>query len=92
MRVPWRRASGLVALAGAAGLAYALVEALREPDPIYAPAPGLAHLFALPMNGQVYLSVRFYLYGDQAPTAVSENEPRWQAWLAERFPMPAMPT
>jgi hypothetical protein len=56
-----------------------------------APAPGLAHLFALPMEGQVILSLRIYLYGREAATVAAENEPRWRAWLAERFPMPAVP-
>jgi uncharacterized protein YndB with AHSA1/START domain len=53
------------------------------------PAPGLAHLFALPMGGQVYLPVRFYLYGGQAPDAAARAEPAWQAWMQERFPPPA---
>ncbi|TIX84932.1 MAG: SRPBCC domain-containing protein, partial [Mesorhizobium sp.] len=30
------------------------------------PAPGFAHLFALPMGGMTYLSVRFFLFGDDA--------------------------
>lgn len=54
------------------------------------PAPGVAHLFALPMGGQVYLPIRLYLYGEQSAAAVTREEPRWQAWLAERF-APAMP-
>ena len=38
------------------------------------------------MGGQVYLSVRFYLYGDQAAAAVARDEPLWQAWMQEKFP------
>lgn len=49
------------------------------------PAPGLAHLFPLAMGGTVYLPIRLYLYGELAPAAVAEQEPRWQTWLAERF-------
>ncbi len=49
------------------------------------PAPGIGHFFAMPMGGQVYLSVRFYLYGDQAAAAVARAEPLWQAWMNERF-------
>lgn len=49
------------------------------------PAPGLAHLFAMPMGGQVYLSIRFYLYGEEAPAVIERIEPVWQAWLKERF-------
>jgi hypothetical protein len=51
------------------------------------PAPGLAHLFALPMGGQVYLPIRFYLYGDRAAAAVAQNEPLWHAWMNEHFPL-----
>jgi uncharacterized protein YndB with AHSA1/START domain len=51
------------------------------------PAPGLAHLFALPMGGQVYLAVRLYLYGDRSAAAVARDEPVWRAWMNERFPM-----
>lgn len=50
------------------------------------PAPGLAHLFALPMGGQVYPIVRLYLYGDDAPAVAAREEPLWQAWMSERFP------
>ncbi len=50
------------------------------------PAPGIAHLFALPMGGQVLLFLRVYLYGEDASTATAAAEPVWQAWMAERFP------
>ncbi|MEX2120439.1 MAG: SRPBCC domain-containing protein [Pirellulales bacterium] len=50
------------------------------------PAPGIAHMFAMPMGGQVYLPIRLYLYCDQAPAAVARAEPLWQAWMKERFP------
>jgi uncharacterized protein YndB with AHSA1/START domain len=50
-----------------------------------APAPGLAHLFALPMGGQTFLPIRFFLFGDAAPAAAAEAELAWQAWLAARF-------
>ena len=50
------------------------------------PAPGIAHLFAMPMGGQVYLSIRMFLYGDGASAAAARAEPVWQAWLAEHFP------
>jgi uncharacterized protein YndB with AHSA1/START domain len=54
-----------------------------------APAPGIAHLVPHPMGGQVYLTIRFYLFGDDAAAAAARAEPVWQAWLAERFPQPA---
>jgi uncharacterized protein YndB with AHSA1/START domain len=50
------------------------------------PAPGIAHLFAMPMGGQTCLSVRFYLYGEQAQAVVAREEPVWQAWLQRLFP------
>jgi uncharacterized protein YndB with AHSA1/START domain len=49
------------------------------------PAPGIAHLFALAMGGQVYLTIRFYLYGDQAAAAVARAEPVWQGWIEQHF-------
>jgi uncharacterized protein YndB with AHSA1/START domain len=53
------------------------------------PAPGIAHLVPHAMGGQVYLTIRFYLYGAQAPAAVTRTEPLWQAWVNEHFPLPA---
>jgi hypothetical protein len=50
------------------------------------PAPGIAHLFAMPMGGSVYLPVRVYLYGETAPAAVTREEPVWQAWTNQTFP------
>ena len=52
------------------------------------PAPGIAHLVPHPMGGQVYVTIRFYLYGDQAPAAVTRAEPEWRTWMNARFPMP----
>jgi uncharacterized protein YndB with AHSA1/START domain len=51
------------------------------------PAPGIAHLFAMPMGGQVLLSVRLYLYGDEAGATVAREEPVWRAWFQEHLPM-----
>jgi len=51
------------------------------------PTAGIAHLFALPMGGQVFLPLRLYLYGDRAPAAVARDEPVWQAWMNEHFPI-----
>ncbi len=57
------------------------------------PAPGLMHLFAMPMAGQIFLPIRVFLYGDTSPTdAAARIEPQVQAWLAERFPPPAPET
>ncbi|HWN66553.1 MAG TPA: hypothetical protein VNM90_02875, partial [Haliangium sp.] len=74
--------AGLVERAGQAEFPEELLVRLEEP------APGLAHLFAMPMGGQVFLPVRVYLYGDQAAGAVARAEAAWQAWMREQFPMP----
>jgi uncharacterized protein YndB with AHSA1/START domain len=50
------------------------------------PAPGLAHLFAMPMGGQVLLSIRLYLYGQTASAIGAQVEPIWQAWINQQFP------
>jgi len=52
------------------------------------PAPGIAHLFAMPMGGRVLLSMRFYLYGKQASAVAAEVDPTWQAWVRQHFPAP----
>lgn len=55
---------------------------------VTAPAPGLVHLFAMPMGGQVLVPIRFYLFGDRASSAVATQEPVWQAWLGQVFSPP----
>jgi hypothetical protein len=52
------------------------------------PVPGIAHLSAMPMGGQVCVYVCLYLYGDAAPAVAAREEPVWQAWLARLFPAP----
>jgi uncharacterized protein YndB with AHSA1/START domain len=55
------------------------------------PAPGIAHLFALPMGGMTYLPIRLYLFGDQAAQAAASGEPAWESWMSDRFPVGAPP-
>jgi uncharacterized protein YndB with AHSA1/START domain len=74
--------AGLVERAGQPEYPEELLLRLEEP------APGLAHLFAMPMGGRIYLPIRIYLYGDQAPAAAARAEPLWQAWMSEHFPAP----
>lgn len=50
------------------------------------PVPGIAHLFAMDLGGQVYLSIRLYLYGDQASVVIARDELLWHAWMNEHFP------
>jgi uncharacterized protein YndB with AHSA1/START domain len=72
--------TGLVERVGEGAYAEELLLRLEEPT------PGITHLFAMDMGGQVYLSIRFYLYGDAAAEAVARHEPLWRAWMKERFP------
>ncbi|AGA27390.1 SRPBCC family protein [Singulisphaera acidiphila] len=80
------RLAGLVERAGGPGHPSQLLLRLTEPT------PGIAHLFALSMGGMVFVSVRLYLYGDQAPTAVARDEPSWRAWMNTHFPMSGDPS
>lgn len=55
-----------------------------------APVPGTAYVGAFSCGGmaQVYLAV--YLYGADAKATVERDEPIWQKWIDDRFPMPQM--
>jgi hypothetical protein len=54
------------------------------------PAHGIAHLFAMPMGGNICLPIRFYLYGEQASIVRTREEPVWRAWLDKQFPSAAV--
>jgi uncharacterized protein YndB with AHSA1/START domain len=54
------------------------------------PVPGSAYLGAFTCGGMVMVCMSFYLYGDKAKAAVERDEPTWQTWINERFPMPQM--
>jgi uncharacterized protein YndB with AHSA1/START domain len=77
--------AGIVEWAGQPAWSEELLLRLDEP------APGIAHLVPHAMGGQVYLTIRFYLYGDHAPGAVALTEPMWQGWVNEHFPFVASP-
>jgi len=72
--------AGLVERIGERGHPHQFLLRLDEP------APGIAHLFALPMCGQIFVVIRLYLYGDRAPAAVLRDEPLWRTWMNEHFP------
>jgi uncharacterized protein YndB with AHSA1/START domain len=56
------------------------------------PGPGIAALGAQTYpGGPSMVAMNFYMYGDQAADTVARATPVWQAWLQERFPMPAEP-
>jgi len=56
------------------------------------PAPGMAHLSAMPMGDQVYLYLCLYVYGEGAGAIVAREEPVWRAWLERLFPAPVEQT
>lgn len=57
---------------------------------LHEPTSGIAHLFAMPMGGNVCVSVRFYLYGEHAPAVTTREEPAWRVWLDGQFPTNAV--
>ncbi len=54
------------------------------------PVPGTAYIGAFSCGGMVMVCMSVYLYGAKANAAVKRDEPIWQAWMDERFPMPQM--
>lgn len=54
------------------------------------PAPGTAYVGAFSCGGMVMVCLSVYLYGDKAKAAVERDEPTWQTWMGEQFPMPQM--
>jgi len=53
-------------------------------------APGSAYIGVFPCGGMVVVYIAIYLYGANAKAAVERDEPIWQKWMDERFPMPQM--
>jgi len=49
------------------------------------PAPGVAHLFALQMGGNVLLPMRLYLFGERARAVAQREEAVWQAWIGREL-------
>lgn len=72
------RLAGIVERAGAGDYPELLLR-LTEP------APGIAHFFAMQLGRTVCVPVRLYLFGNDAGEVVAREEPRWQAFLNERF-------
>ncbi len=50
------------------------------------PTSGAVHLFVWAVDEENLLSVRFYLYGEDAAEVVAREEPRWRSWMGEQFP------
>lgn len=53
------------------------------------PGPGVAAISAVNCGGPIMATLSFYLYGDQAAGNAARETPLWNAWIQERFPMPA---
>ncbi|NIW37136.1 MAG: hypothetical protein GWN32_11625 [Gemmatimonadetes bacterium] len=53
------------------------------------PAPGIAHIFIMPMDEQTLVSMRLFFYGEQTAPDVAAAERQWQEWLAGAFPQEA---
>lgn len=51
------------------------------------PFTGVAHLFGMPMGGQVIISLSFYLFGDDAEAKAAEEQSKWAAFINDNFPM-----
>jgi uncharacterized protein YndB with AHSA1/START domain len=82
----WHTPSGVPPLAGS------LDQAAEGDDPyqllrVEEPAPGTVLLTACGMGDQVFVTLCFYLYGDRASDAVSRNQPSWEEWTNQHFPM-----
>ena len=54
------------------------------------PAPGSAYVGAFNCGGMAMVCLSVYLYGDNAKAAIDRDQPKWQTWFDERFPMPQM--
>lgn len=53
------------------------------------PGPGIAALYTIDLGNTLMASVNVFFYGDAAAANAANETPRWEAWLAQRFPMPA---
>ncbi len=86
----WTVPAGAPALGG-------VVEHVGEAPPgvllrLDQPGPGVAALYTMTYGGSVIAVFNFYFYGDQAAETAAQEKPHWEAWIAERFPMPPGPS
>ena len=49
------------------------------------PAPGVGHMFSMPMDDATLLSLRLYLYGEDSDRTAESDLQSWRSWMAERF-------
>src|SRR4051812_44544058 len=85
----WNVPAGVPALGGVVEHVNSPPGALLRLDQ---PGPGAAALFIISWGDSVMAAFSFYLYGDQAASIVAREQPVWQAWIKERFPMPTKPS
>lgn len=53
------------------------------------PSPGIASINAFAMGGQVHIGFSVMFYGEGGATVVEREQPKWQALLAQLFPVGA---
>ncbi len=53
------------------------------------PAVGSAFVYAYGHGDQVHVNVHAYLFGEDAEAVAARDRPRWEAWMRERFGVPA---
>jgi hypothetical protein len=52
------------------------------------PGPGVALVGSYEWGGKVQVAMNLYVYGEDADAIAAREGPRWNAWMAERFPQP----
>jgi uncharacterized protein YndB with AHSA1/START domain len=83
----WAAPAGVPALSGVAEyVSQSPYDILLRLD---TPGPGVGAFGAFNVGGQSMVAMNFYLYGDQAAGTAARETRLWQAWIEERFPMPA---
>lgn len=81
------RLGGQLRTSGDAPKLDAVIEHMDEKYPemlllrLREPAPGYAHVFAMPLGGMVLLPMRLFLFGERAAEIAARDEPAWQAWF-----------
>ena len=86
----WTAPAGVPALSGVAEyVSKSPYDTLLRLDK---PGPGVGALGAFNYGGQSMVALSFYHYGDQTAETVARETPLWEAWIQERFPMPAEPS
>ncbi|MBI1826886.1 MAG: SRPBCC domain-containing protein [Planctomycetes bacterium] len=84
----WTAPEGLPHMAGVVDLVGKGVHPNTVLLRLEAPSPGAAYVGAFSCGGMVMVCMNIYLYGAKAKAAVNRDEPAWQKWMGERFPMP----